>query len=167
MSSLNVGGAASAQWPERDWPASSRKDAVERADSIQRLVDDQRSLGPLATGTAALHQPERRRLTQQDFEVATRLGPNGVTVRSRSTRLVERAQGRPQPVEPGRRPQVGQRLRPHHRLAADRRAQARRRAGGRATTATASRDRRHGRHLGDAAGRDDDLGDRRSSPTSR
>ena len=81
MSSLNVGGATSAEWPERDWPTSSRKDAVERADSIQRLVDDQRSLGPQATGTARYTNPSAA-LTQQDFEVATRLGPNGVTVRS-------------------------------------------------------------------------------------
>src|SRR4051812_21563749 len=81
MSSLNVGGATSARWAEKDWPTSSRNDAVERADSIQRIVDDQRSLGPLATGTARYTNPSAA-LTQQDFEVATRLGPNGVTVKS-------------------------------------------------------------------------------------
>src|SRR3954447_7210717 len=81
MSSLNVVGATSARWAEKDWPTSNRKDAVERADSIQKLVDDQRSLGPLATGTARYTNPSAA-LTQQDFEVATRVGPNGVTVRS-------------------------------------------------------------------------------------
>jgi hypothetical protein len=78
MSSLNVG---SAQSPERDWPVSSRKDAVERAGSIQRVVDDQRSLGPLATGTARYTNPSTA-LTQQDFEVAARPGPNGVAIKS-------------------------------------------------------------------------------------
>ena len=78
MSSLNVG---SAQPPERDWPVSSRQDAVERAGSIQRVVDDQRSLGPLANGTARYTNPTAAP-TQQDFEVVTRLGPNGVNVRS-------------------------------------------------------------------------------------
>jgi hypothetical protein len=81
VSSLNVGGATSARWPGTDWPTSSRNDAIERADSIQRLVDDQRSLGPLATGTAR-HTNPTAAPTQQDFEVATRVGPNGVTIRS-------------------------------------------------------------------------------------
>jgi hypothetical protein len=81
MSSLNVGGATSAQVPERDWPTSSRQDAVERVDSIQKVVDDQRSLGPQATGTAR-YTSSTAALTQQDFAVATRLGPNGVTMKS-------------------------------------------------------------------------------------
>jgi hypothetical protein len=81
MSNLTVGGAGSAQWPERDWSTSSRKDAVERVDSIQKVVDDQRALGALAGGVAR-YTSATAAPTQQDFEVATRLGPNGVTVKS-------------------------------------------------------------------------------------
>ncbi|MDA0162789.1 hypothetical protein OM076_21125 [Solirubrobacter ginsenosidimutans] len=49
--------------------------------SIQKVVDDERSLGPLASGTAR-HTSSTAALTQQDFEVATRLGPNGVAMKS-------------------------------------------------------------------------------------
>src|SRR5689334_19038661 len=81
MSSLNVGGAGSATWPDREWGAASRKDKVEQVDSIKKVVDDQRSLGPLANGTAR-RTSQTTALTQQDFEVATRLGPHGVTMKS-------------------------------------------------------------------------------------
>ncbi len=57
MSNLTVRGAGRAQWPERDWPVSSRKTEVERVDSAQRAVDDRRSLGPLASGTARYTSP--------------------------------------------------------------------------------------------------------------
>jgi hypothetical protein len=57
MSSLNVAGAGRAQWPERDWPISSRKIEVERVDSIQKAVDDRRSLGPLGNGVARYTGP--------------------------------------------------------------------------------------------------------------
>jgi hypothetical protein len=57
MSSLNVGGAGRAQWPERDWPVSSRKTEIERVDSIEKVVDDRRSLGPLASGVARYTSP--------------------------------------------------------------------------------------------------------------
>jgi hypothetical protein len=49
--------------------------------SIQKVVDDERSLGPLASGTAR-HTSSTAALTQQDFEVATRLGPNGAAMKS-------------------------------------------------------------------------------------
>jgi hypothetical protein len=79
--SMTVGGAASPKWPEQDWPTSSTSPVVERVNSIQKVVDDERSLGPLATGTAR-HTSSTAALTQQDFEVATRLGPNGVAMKS-------------------------------------------------------------------------------------
>ncbi|HEY6891635.1 MAG TPA: hypothetical protein VI300_27770, partial [Solirubrobacter sp.] len=49
--------------------------------TIQKVVDDERSLGPLATGTAR-HTSSTAALTQQDFEVATRLGPASGAVKS-------------------------------------------------------------------------------------
>ena len=79
--SMTVGGAGSPKWPDRDWPASSTSPVVERVNTIQKVVDDERSLGPLATGTAR-HTSSTAALTQQDFEVATRLGPNGVAMKS-------------------------------------------------------------------------------------
>ena len=42
----------SARWPDREWGVASRKDAVDRVDSVGKVVDDERSLGPLANGTA-------------------------------------------------------------------------------------------------------------------
>jgi hypothetical protein len=63
-----------------DWPTSSADPVVQRVDSIQRSVDDERSLGAQASGTAR-RTSSTSALTQQDFEVATRLGPNGVMVR--------------------------------------------------------------------------------------
>jgi hypothetical protein len=79
--SMTVGGATSPKWPERDWPTSSTSPVVERVNSIQKVVDDERSLGPLASGTAR-HTSSTAALTQQDFEVATRLGPNGAAMKS-------------------------------------------------------------------------------------
>ena len=79
--SMTVGGTTSPKWPERDWPTSSTSPVVERVNSIQKVVDDERSLGPQASGTAR-HTSSTAALTQQDFEVATRLGPNGVAMKS-------------------------------------------------------------------------------------
>jgi hypothetical protein len=79
MSNLTVGGAGSAQWPDTDW--ASRKDTVERVDSIQKAVDDERSLGAFANGTAR-RTSSTAAVTQQDFEAVTRLGPNGNTAKT-------------------------------------------------------------------------------------
>jgi hypothetical protein len=79
--SLTVGGAGSPKWADREWPTSSTSPAVDRVNSIQKAVDDARSLGPLANGTAR-RTSSTAALTQQDFEVATRLGPSGVMARS-------------------------------------------------------------------------------------
>jgi hypothetical protein len=76
MSNLTVGGATSAQWPDTDW--ASRKDTVERVDSIQKAVDDERSLGAFANGTAR-RTSSTAAVTQQDFEAASRLGPSAKT----------------------------------------------------------------------------------------
>ena len=56
MSSLNVGGATSARWAEKDWPTSSRKNAVERATGSKAR---RRPAQPRAAGHRhrALHQP--------------------------------------------------------------------------------------------------------------
>jgi hypothetical protein len=54
---------------------------VQRVDSIQKSVDDERSLGALASGTAR-RTSSTTGLTQQDFEVAARVGPNGVTAKA-------------------------------------------------------------------------------------
>jgi hypothetical protein len=47
MSSLRVGGTGRAAWPGREWGVAGRTDSVERVASIKKVVDDQRSLGPL------------------------------------------------------------------------------------------------------------------------
>jgi hypothetical protein len=79
--SMTVGGVGSPKWPDSEWPSSSTSNAVERVDSIQKAVEDERSLGPLANGTAR-RTSSTAALTQQDFEVATRLGSNGVMAKS-------------------------------------------------------------------------------------
>jgi hypothetical protein len=78
--SMSVGGVGSPAWPDKDWPTSSADPVVQRVDSIQKSVDDERSLGALATGTAR-RTSSTSGLTQQDFEVAARVGPNGVTAK--------------------------------------------------------------------------------------
>jgi hypothetical protein len=52
MSSLHVGVAGRAAWPDREWGVAGRKESVERVDSIEKVVDDPRTLGPLADGPA-------------------------------------------------------------------------------------------------------------------
>jgi hypothetical protein len=81
MSSVNVGGAGGVTWPDREWGVASRKARVERVDSIKKVVDDPRTLGPVANATARRTNPATP-LTQQDFEIATRSGPNGLTMKS-------------------------------------------------------------------------------------
>ena len=82
MSSLTVGGAGERPSGRSGiGPPAAARTAVERVDTIQRLVDDQRSLGARPPAPPAT-RARRAALTQQDFEVATRLGPNGVTMRS-------------------------------------------------------------------------------------
>src|SRR4051794_33720205 len=78
--SMTVGGAGSVQWPGLDRVPSTSK-TVDRVDSVQKAVEDERSLGSMANGTARRTSPAVA-LTQQDFEAATRLGPNGVTMKS-------------------------------------------------------------------------------------
>jgi hypothetical protein len=79
--SMTVGGVGSPKWPDQDWPTSSADPVVQRVGSIQKSVDDERSLGALASGTAR-RTSSTAALTQQDFEVASRIGPNGVTVKA-------------------------------------------------------------------------------------
>jgi hypothetical protein len=57
MSSLHVGGVGSAAWPDREWGVAGRTERVERVDSVKRVVDDPRALGPFADGTARRTHP--------------------------------------------------------------------------------------------------------------
>jgi hypothetical protein len=75
--SMNVEGANGAQWPALDRADQTLPDR----DAQKPVVEQQPGIAAVAANTPRRTEALKS-LTQQDFELATRLGPNGVTMRS-------------------------------------------------------------------------------------
>src|SRR5919108_3216778 len=75
---IEMHGAGSAQWPDRGWAAASR---AERRDGGGIAAAEQRGTVPFTAGVAPRTNAPAP-LSQRDFDLATQLGPNAVSLRS-------------------------------------------------------------------------------------